>query len=110
MIFWSGAGSASQNELIGHELAIVFLDGAIIWPKAGMRQIRTVRPLPDIAEHVLHRRRMLPLHFGGQTQMGTLDPAAPQSVGGGLEVAHVGDGLVGIKLLFSFQDTITCAT
>src|SRR5262245_19864595 len=48
------ARAASQNELPGHELAIVHADRAVDRAEARVRRERAARPLPDVAEHLLH--------------------------------------------------------
>src|SRR5207253_6912812 len=48
------AGSAAQDVLIRHELAVVFADRPRRRTIAGIRVVRTARPFPYVAKH-LHR-------------------------------------------------------
>src|SRR5437868_982709 len=47
----SGAGTATQNVLVAHELAIVFTKRAWRGPIAGTRSVAAARPFPTIAKH-----------------------------------------------------------
>src|SRR5579862_9450472 len=47
-----GATAAAQDELAGHELAIIFADRALGGTKAGIGAIGAAGPFPDITEHL----------------------------------------------------------
>src|SRR4051812_33312925 len=52
---WRGrARAASQYELPGHELPIVLAGRTLGRAEARVRRERATRPLPDVAEHLLH--------------------------------------------------------
>ena len=109
-----GAGAAPQHELVAHELAVIFADGAGGRLEAGIRQIGASRPLPHIAVHLLELVRVgigrhgaqmtraegapldrkaarghLPLEFGRQPL------ARPAGEGVHLVKAHMADGRAG---------------
>src|SRR5439155_18165949 len=92
-----GARRAAQDQLIAHELAVVFAQGAGERLVAGIADVRAGGPLPNVAEHLVERpalawgrdrrgmkvagvgkmpfdrdagRRSLPLRFGGQAGPG----------------------------------------
>ena len=48
-----GAGTAAQNVLIAHELAVVFAQRAWGCAIAGIWRIGAARPFPDIAKHLV---------------------------------------------------------
>jgi len=47
-----GHGRAAQHELVAHELAVVFADGALRSDKAGVAEIGRRCPLPHRSEHL----------------------------------------------------------
>src|SRR5579862_4441753 len=47
--------AAAKHELIAHELAIVFADGTVRRAITGIRRIRALGPLPNVAEHLPQR-------------------------------------------------------
>src|SRR5687767_6901248 len=47
-----GAAPAPQNELVAHELAVIFADRAWCGPIAGIRRVGAHRPFPQVAEHL----------------------------------------------------------
>src|SRR5580704_9164808 len=49
----SGTGAASQHKLITHKFAVIFAQGSRSSLESGISDIRTRRPLPNIAEHLL---------------------------------------------------------
>src|SRR5262245_23428737 len=46
------AGAALEHELVAHELAVIFADGARRRLEARVGQVSASRPLPDIADHL----------------------------------------------------------
>src|SRR5687767_13303344 len=47
-----GAASAAKNELIAHELAIIFADRPLLGPEARIGKEGASGPFPDVAEHL----------------------------------------------------------
>src|SRR5215469_8367740 len=65
-----GNGSAAaQHHLVAHELAVVFADGTPRSAKARIRDIRTSRPFPNIAEHLSQRAAGAPFVVGVGVKM-----------------------------------------
>src|SRR4029453_7371982 len=48
-----GAGTATQNVLVAHELAVVFAERARRGAITGVRRVGAPRPFPNVAKHSL---------------------------------------------------------
>src|SRR5271168_697078 len=48
----SGAGASPQDDLVHHELAVVFTQGPGCGPIPGIGRIGGLRPFPDVAKHL----------------------------------------------------------
>ena len=71
MALGRGEGPASQDHLIGHELAVVFRRRPLGRAKSRIGGVGAGRPLPDLARQVregrrIGSRRLLPLRLGRQ--------------------------------------------
>src|SRR5437763_1517443 len=60
------ARSATQDELIAHELAVVFAQGPGQWCIARIGDVGAGCPLPDIAEHLVERPGLATRAGGGR--------------------------------------------
>ena len=52
-----GAARALENQLSGHEFAVVFADGSGGWRETGVGRVGTPGPFPDVTEHATSRAR-----------------------------------------------------
>src|SRR5689334_23559110 len=88
MPFRSCQRAATQDDLIDHELAVVFAKRPLHRPVARIRRVRTLRPLPDNAEGIgqfARARRNFPFGLAWQTV------TPPTGEGVGFVVTDVAD-------------------